>query len=168
MVDRKKKKGRILLPAFCNILGMVLIQIVVLVLLPMAIQNYRDYSLHDVKNPDMEPHVTRGSLIIVRAIEPEDVQPGDIILFVREGETLISRVVINRVELEELFVQGDANAERDPDPLPYDHLVGRVTRSFSALGPVMVLMTTPLGKLYMMLLILCGILLMVLADRLRK
>ena len=89
-------------------------------------------------------------------------------MFVREGETLISRVVINRVELEELFVQGDANAERDPDPLPYDHLVGRVTRSFSVLGPVMVLMTTPLGKLYMMLLILCGILLMVLADRLRK
>ncbi len=168
MVDRKKKKGRILLPAFCNILGMVLIQIVILVLLPMAIQNYREYSLHNVKNPDMEPSITRSSLIIVRAIEPVDAQPGDIILFVREGETVVSRVVTNRIELEELFVQGDANAERDPDPIPYDHLIGRVTRSFPMLGPVMALMTTQIGKLYMLLLILCGVLLMVLADRLRK
>ena len=168
MKKHKKKRGRTLAPAFLNVIGLLLLQIVLLVLLPMAIQNFKGYSLHNVENDAMEPTVLRGSLIIVRDVPPEEVQEGDVILFAREGKTLLSRVSKIHPEVGEYIMQGDAEAQEDTVHVSFEQLVGRMTWHIPSLGPVMVLMTTPLGKLYMGLIILCGFLLMIVADRLRQ
>lgn len=78
----------------------------------------------------MLPAIWPGDLLSIRAIEMDQVQPGDVILFTREGRFFIHRVVQMREAATEstgrsLVTRGDSMRESDA-PVSPEELLGRV------------------------------------------
>ena len=64
--------------------------------------------------------------------------------------------------------QGDANREEDMEPVPYNSVIGKVERHIPALGIVLTLLASNTGKLYAVLLAVCGVMFHMLAGILRN
>ena len=167
MDQTSRSKGGKFLPAFCNIIGFLLIIIGIVVCLPLSSQTLMNYKLFNIVSPSMEPEIPVGSLIIVQDAAPEDIQEGDIIAFMDGGSVVSHRVVENKVIEGEFVTKGDANQSEDFNAVPYNMLVGQVKYHFRALGQFMELLTTSPGKVLMLVIAACGVMLNMLATRLR-
>lgn len=82
-----------------------------------------------VTSGSMEPGIAVGSLLVVRAVDPEAVRPGDVLTYQghsRQGLTT-HRVLSKRYVQGVLHfqTQGDANASPDVDLTPADAVLGR-------------------------------------------
>ncbi len=87
----------------------------------------------------MLPTLWPGDLLTVRAIEPEQVEPGEIVLYMRHDRFFIHRVVSQDLAREDapLVTRGDCMSENDP-AVRKDELLGKVTevqRSGAAFVP---------------------------------
>jgi signal peptidase I len=116
----------------------------------------------------MEPDVPRGSMVVVRPVNPFRLEPGDVITYQARPDT--PTFVTHRVvEVQEdadppsVITKGDANPSVDPDPVemqwirgkvlvhvPYAGLVGEKVRSPSGITALLVLIggavTVGLGR----------------------
>ena len=164
---RPEKKGGKFFPALCNIIGTLLLLLVIAVSLPLALPRFLGYEAYHVETGSMEPAIPVGSLVYVDPVSPETLEPGDVVAF-RSGETVIThRVVENHYFYNELITKGDANAKEDINPVRYDEVVGRVTVHFPVLGRFLSVYTLPVSKVYLLALAACGVMLNVLAGRIR-
>ena len=155
-------------PALCNILGTLLILAVFVLCLPITAPRIFGYEIYNVLSGSMEPAIPVGSVIYVEKVEPSQVEVDDVIAF-HDGESVIAhRVVTNRTSLGEFVTKGDANDVEDFDPIPYDALIGRVALHLPLLGHAMSLYASNVGKVYLLLAFACGVMLNLLADRLRE
>lgn len=162
----RSQKGRHL-PTICRVLGAFLVLAVFVLALPVTAPRLAGYEVYDVVSGSMEPNIPVHSAIYVHPIAPEDVEVDDVIAF-NDGQAVIAhRVVVNRQTMGEFVTKGDANNTEDLSPIPYDALIGRVELSLPFLGRAMALYASNVGKIYLMLTFACGIMLNVLADRLR-
>ena len=160
-------KGGKLLPALCNVLGFLILAAVIAVCIPLSAPQLLPFEVYHVLSGSMEPSIPVGSAVLVFEAAPEDIQPGDVIAFNREGEVVIHRVTENRFVVGQLITKGDANAEEDINPVPYADLIGRVGRHVPALGELLERAVSPVGKLYLLAVAFCGVLFHVVAGRLR-
>ena len=101
-------------------------------------------------------------------LEPEEVEEGDVIAFHSAGAVISHRVVRHRVVEGEFVTKGDANAAADMNTVLYEELIGRVKYHIPVLGSLMALWTSTLGKLYALCVAACGVMLNMLASRLRE
>ena len=164
---RPEKKGGKFFPALCNIIGTLLLLLVIAVSLPLALPRFLGYEAYHVETGSMEPAIPVGSLVYVDPVSPETLEPGDVVAF-RSGETVIThRVVENHYFYNELIPKGDANAKEDINPVRYDEVVGRVTVHFPVLGRFLSVYALPVSKVYLLALAACGVMLNVLAGRIR-
>ena len=155
-------------PALCNILGTLLILAVFVLCLPITAPRIFGYEIYNVLSGSMEPAIPVGSVIYVEKVEPSQVEVDDVIAF-HDGESVIAhRVVTNRTSLGEFVTKGDANDVEDFDPIPYDALIGRVALHLPLLGHAMSLYASNVGKVYLFLTLACGVMLNILADRMRR
>jgi signal peptidase I len=76
----------------------------------------------------MLPTLWPGDLLIVRSVRPEQVGPGEIVLYMRHGRFFIHRIVsMDLARNDALMVtRGDCMSENDP-PVGRTELLGRVT-----------------------------------------
>lgn len=82
-----------------------------------------------VTSGSMEPVLSPGDVIIVYDTSAENIQEGDIITFVEEGDKTVTHRVVGTVEEGDrvLFeTQGDSNDEVDPAPVRPGNIVGEV------------------------------------------
>ena len=162
-----KKKGKVV-PAICNVLGTLLLIAVIAIALPLAAPDALGFKLYNIMSGSMEPELPVGSLIVVQACDPETVLEDDIVAYENEdGVVIAHRVVTNREMLGELVTKGDANESEDPAPIPYSSVLGKVTAHVDALGDMLTVLTEPVGKVYLLLVAACGVMLNVLAGRMR-
>ena len=165
---RKKRSEGKLIPALCNIVGTVLFAAVLLLTLPLAAPRLLGYDVFDVLSGSMEPELPVGSAVYVRAVEPTEVDVDEVIAFYNsEGNVVVHRVVTNRTSLGEFVTKGDANNVEDREPIPYDALLGRVMLHIPVVGRFMALYSSNVGKVYLLLTAACGVMLNMLADRMR-
>jgi signal peptidase I len=87
----------------------------------------------------MLPTLWPGDLITVRSVPPEQVEPGEIVLYMRQNRFFIHRIVSKDLTRDEAFLvtRGDCMAEDDP-PIERSELLGKVTevrRASSILVP---------------------------------
>ncbi len=90
-----------------------------------------------VLSGSMQPTFGPGSLVLVRPVEAEAIEKGDIITFggSRGGNPTTHRVVDIAEEGSLKFVtRGDANSADDPNPVPAKSVVGKVTGSVPLVG----------------------------------
>ena len=164
----KKRGGGKSLPALlCNVLGILLILGVILLMLPSFFPRALGIQVFNVLSGSMEPTIPVGSMIFVKPMDAEKIDSGDVIAFYSNGVVVTHRVMENR-QLENRFVtKGDANDLEDRQKVQYSELLGKVVLHIPMLGDVTAHLTTPLGKVYLFALLLCGLLFNVIAGRLR-
>jgi len=165
--NRRKGGGKVL-PALCNVFGMLLLLGVIALCLPLVLPSVLGYQAFNVISGSMEPAIPIGSVIYVETVDPVDLEKDDIIAFYDDdGAVIAHRVTINRATLEEVVTKGDANEIEDFDPIPYSSIVGRVAASIPFIGSFMAIYASLVGKLYLLLTATCGVMLNVLAGRMR-
>jgi signal peptidase I len=94
--------------------------------------------MYVVLSGSMNPTFDTGSLVFVKPTDPSAIAEGDIITFSSSGDAsrlTTHRVVgINRENEINFITRGDANNVNDPNPVPAENLVGRVTGSVPYIG----------------------------------
>lgn len=156
-----------MLPAFCNIAGILILAGVILSCLPLTIPRLLGYEVYHVVSGSMEPAIPVGSAVYVAAVAPEEIQDGDVIAFLSNDSVITHRVVRNRLVEGEFVTRGDANDAEDMHPIEYEDLIGRVEYHIPFIGKLMVLYTGTVGKIYVICFAACGAMLNMLAGRLR-
>lgn len=94
-----------------------------------------------VLTSSMEPDLRPGDVVLVRAVDPADVQVGDVLTYLPAGSTPGSFPVTHRLAgftsgpdgSQQLVLQGDANSLADP-AVPASALQGRVAATIPYLG----------------------------------
>lgn len=160
-------KSRKLLPGLCSMLGTLLILAVIAAFLPLTVPRLLGYEVYEVISGSMEPEIPVGSVIYVKAAEPEMISEGDIIAFWRRDSVITHRVVENHQSDGEFITKGDANSQEDMTPVPYGDLLGRVKLHIPVLGTVMAILAGGTGKIYAALLAVWGVMLHILAGILK-
>lgn len=164
---RPIKKGGMFIPALCNVIGTLLLIVVIATSIPLAVPSIMGYEIYNVTSGSMEPTLPVGSVIYVKPIQPETVQPGDIIAFYVDAVVVTHRVVENRFVEGEFVTKGDANEMEDFSNARYRDLVGVVKYHFPYLGNYLMIYSHQLTKVYLMVLAFCGVMFNVLAGRMR-
>jgi signal peptidase len=107
------------------------------------------WMIDGVRSESMSPTITRGTLVISRPVLPDNLTLGDIIIF--RGESAKESYVCHRIigitrnSPLNFITQGDANAARDPKPVPSNNVLGEVAWHIPVLGFAAIFIKTPLG-----------------------
>lgn len=161
------RQGGRILPALCTVFGTLILILVIAVCVPVTVPKLMGYEIYNIVSGSMEPEIPIGSVIYVKTAAPESIQDGDIIAF-GSGDSVIShRVVKNQTVEGEFTTKGDANAEADMNPVPYEALIGKVEFHLPVLGAFLAILTSTVGKVYVLALAACGAMLNILAGRMR-
>jgi signal peptidase len=95
----------------------------------------------------MEPTIHVGSIVVVRRVNPEDVNVGDIIAF-KVGESKAIHRVVGKVVGGGSFyfrTKGDANEDPDPWIVKPEDVLGKLYLVIPYYGYLIVFARTPLG-----------------------
>lgn len=168
MSMNKKQRKKWVLPAFCNLIGSLILLTVILSCVPVTVPRFLGYESYSVVSGSMEPAIPVGSIVYVKPVEPVDVAEGDVIAF-QSGDSVVTHRVTRNQQVEGQFItKGDANAEEDVNTVPYGALFGRVERHYPMLGALLGLYGSMVGKVYVLCFAACGAMLNVLAGRMRE
>lgn len=123
-----------------------------------------------VLSGSMEPAYHVGSLIYVRAAEPETITVGDPITFVLNEDLAVAthRVIAVDAENRVFQTQGDANNTPDAAPVAFENLIGKPMFTIPLLGFFSDWLTHPPGLYIAIVLGLILALLVFLPDLLDK
>ncbi|WP_434309827.1 signal peptidase I [Hominifimenecus sp. rT4P-3] len=163
-----KQRKKWVLPAFCNLAGILILLLVILSCLPVTVPKFLGYEIYHVVSGSMEPEIPLGSILYVERVEPVEIQSGDIIAFQRGDSVVTHRVTKNQQVEGKFTTKGDANAEEDMNTVPYAALLGRVKSHYPKLGALLGLYTSSVGKVYVLCFAACGAMLNILAGRIRE
>ena len=167
--QRYKNQGGKHIPAlFFNIIGTLILLMIIAAFFPLTVPRVMRYQIYHVVSGSMTPAIPKNSVVYVKDVEPETVEDGDVIAFQREESVITHRVLENRFVVGEFVTKGDANTAEDLNPVPYDAYIGKVTLHIPALGGIMALLSSDVGKIYMLLLLASGAMLNILAARMRE
>ena len=165
---RPIKKGGMLIPALCNVIGTLILIAVIATSVPLAVPSLLGYEIYNVTSGSMEPALPVGSVIYVEHVKPETIQSGDIIAYYVDAVVVTHRVVRNRI-VEGVFVtKGDANEMEDIGNTRYRDFIGVVKYHFPFLGNYLMIYSNPITKIYLMILAFCGVMFNILAGRMRR
>ena len=165
---RPIKKGGMLIPALCNVIGTLILIAVIATSIPLAIPALLGYDIYNVTSGSMVPTLPVGSVIYVKPVEPETVQAGDIIAYYVDTAVVTHRVVENRFVEGEFVTKGDANEMEDFSNTRYDDLIGIVKYHFPYLGSYLMIYSNPITKIYLLVLAFCGVMFNILAGQMRR
>ncbi|MDZ4993088.1 signal peptidase I [Clostridium perfringens] len=114
---------------------------------------FRTYS---ILSGSMEPEIRTGDLAIVKSAKMNQVEPGDVITFKYEGNTVTHRIIEKNEE--GLITKGDNNNAEDTEIVKEEDLIGKVLFHIPLLGYVTVFLSKPIVISGLMLLIAISIL----------
>lgn len=103
-----------------------------------------------VLSGSMEPEISPGDAVVVKSVDPANVEAGDVITYKRasDAKPVTHRVVeVLQQDGERVFrTQGDANEDPDPSTVPASSLVGEVWFTIPLVGHVVLFADTVLGR----------------------
>ena len=165
-----QKQGGLLIyvPAFCTVIGTIMLLVVIAAALPLTLPNYMGYKVYNVVSGSMEPTIPIGSVIYVKEVDPVEIHSGDIIAFESGDSVVMHRVTENRTVEGTFVTKGDANEGEDLNEVGYDELIGIVVRHVPTMGQLMTLFSSTFGRICMICFAACGALLNILGGRFRE
>jgi signal peptidase len=154
--ERKKKRRKILKRATDILLYITIAFIMLLILVLNGTSNKKfsifGYSGFTVISNSMQSEIPEGSFVLVKKIDPGDINVGDDIAFIRkrDNSALTHRVIDvyeNYGETSEtgFQTQGVDNAEPDPDIIFADDIVGIVKLTVPGLGATLNYISVNIG-----------------------
>lgn len=140
-----------------NILSIVIIAAAAVILLSVVLTKSGDapsvmgYSLFRVMTGSMEPAIPTNAVIVTHAVDPDEIEVGDVISYFSKDPALNGAVNTHRVvaiyeEAGTIFYQtrGDANNADDLYPPTANDIIGEVVFSSYLLGVAVRLISNPL------------------------
>jgi len=112
-----------------------------------------DYAL-TVLSGSMEPAIGTGSVVFVAETPIEQIQESDVITYRDDGDNLVTHRVVEKHEAQtsvRFVTKGDANDNRDPEPVYRNDVVGVVLFSIPLLGYVISFGNTTAGYVALVL-----------------
>lgn len=160
---RECMKSRLL-----NAIATLLMCGLVILALPLTVPKLFGYQIFEILTTSMTPVLPVGSAIYVKACDPAQLEPGDIITYKlssRTGLVETHRVVENDTASQELVTKGDANAQADVYPVGYDRVIGRVEYSIPYWGRMATALRQPSGIAICAAIFALALVLWTVADR---
>lgn len=128
------------------------------------------YRLYVVDSGSMSPTINMGSMIIVKEMQPNEINKMDIITYY--GHDSSSRVTHRAVDIidngKSFITMGDANETEDPMPVEGDKLIGKVVFKIPYIGTIFKFLSTKLGMGLLIALIILWIAVPKIIDRRKK
>lgn len=152
----------------CRLFGWIILLGVIAALVPVTVPRFMGYEIYNVVSGSMEPEMPVGSIAYVKAVDPVMLEDGEIAAYATEGSVIMHRVVSNHKVEGYLITKGDANEDEDIKEVQYANVRGRVVKHYPVIGQLMMLLANTLGKVLLLCLALCGVLLNVIAGRMRE
>lgn len=125
-----------------NIISTVLVAVVVILALLLAGARLLGMQVFTVLSGSMEPTYHTGSIIYVKKIATEDIQPGTVITFMLDEDTVATHRVTAVVPDQEdptvvrFRTKGDANNAEDGSLVHYKNVIGTPVFTVPGLGYV--------------------------------
>lgn len=95
------------------------------------------YKFYTVLTGSMSPTMDRGSLLVVKETQPQDIKVEDVITFGNNNNTSVTTHRVKEISNEDgikFTTQGDANNTVDPEKVDESLLVGKVVYHIPFLG----------------------------------
>lgn len=121
-----------------GIVSWVLVCVVVLAAVFLMGSRLLGYRVFNIVSGSMEPVYRVGDLIYVQEVDPNTVQPGDVITFVLNEDLVVAthRVVRVDAEKQRFYTKGDANETEDGGSVHFKNLIGVPKFKIPGLGYV--------------------------------
>ncbi|WP_165247983.1 signal peptidase I [Adlercreutzia sp. ZJ141] len=165
--SKRRRRRKRIAATVCNCAGILILISVIGLLLPAVLPNVAGMQVLRIESGSMEPAIPVGSAVFVAPGDAADVVAGDIIAFAREDTQVVHRATANNVVEGAITTKGDANANEDLDRVPYANYHGNVVLTVPFMGDFLAILTTTVGKVYLLAFAICGVLFNILATRLR-
>ncbi|MBR0420879.1 MAG: signal peptidase I [Erysipelotrichaceae bacterium] len=163
-INKKLQKSLVVI---ARLLASLVLVGVLLTLIPLSVPRLLGYETYNVVSGSMEPEIPVGSLLLVKPIDPYEVQEGDIIAYYSNAVVVSHRVVTNNTFDGRFVTKGDANADEDLKDVDYTELIGIVEHHYAFLGAAGAYISTSSGKLFIAELIICSMLLFIVSDKIK-
>ena len=101
------------------------------------------FSFFTVISSSMQNELPKGSLLLVQQVEPEELEVGDNITFIRTWKTIITHKIVNTYEnyrssgVRGFQTRGTNNQSVDAEIVSEDNVIGKVIFSIPILGAVL-------------------------------
>ena len=178
--EPKKKRGKQApLGKVLNFLGSLIMWATILLCLVLAAPRLAGMKTYVVISGSMEPAIPVGSMVYSKAVDPQTLETGDVIVFYRSDVTqggggtadiipITHRVVVNDTAAGEITTKGDANENRDISKVTYNNVEGKMIFHIPRLGFIAAPLSSTIGKISVALIILAGYLLTEVGSAIRK
>lgn len=105
------------------------------------------YRMYIVESGSMTPTIKVGSLVIVKEVDANDIDSGDVITYRGLEDTVVTHRVVKIKKDDEIsfITKGDANETKDPLPLNESHLIGKSIFWVPYIGVLMGFIRTKTG-----------------------
>lgn len=155
-VERRLSRMRVL-ARLCTMIGVLILAALAIVGLGAAVvPRVIGMQSYAIISGSMEPAYPTGTLVYAEPIDGASLQPGDVAAFWRDEDVIVHRVEKNNAEEGELITKGDANADLDIRPVPYQHVLGRIVASVPFVGYFLMALGSTPGKLLLGWILLMG------------
>lgn len=155
-VERRLRRLRVV-AHLCSFLGAALLGVVLaLALCATLVPRLVGLQSYAIVSGSMEPTLPVGGLVYAEPFSAEELVPGDIAVFWRNGDVIIHRVEENDPEARELITRGDANDGVDAHPALYDNVIGRAMGCVPAIGYFILALGSLPGKFVLGWIVLMG------------
>lgn len=137
-----------------NIVTNFLVGAVVILALLLVGARLFGLKVYTVLSGSMEPAYHVGSVIYVKAVDYKSLQPGDVITFMLDEDTVathrITEVLVdeNAPDTYRFFTKGDANSAPDGSSVHYKNIIGMPVFTIPYLGYVANFIQNPPGMYY--------------------
>lgn len=103
-------------------------------------KTFLGYRAYNILSGSMEPELSIGDLVVVKAVPAEELQNGDIVTYYptdQQGATVTHRVITTMLKDGQVIIETQGDAADQPDPLIYgDSVIGVVVFHVPLLGAV--------------------------------
>ena len=162
---RPKSRGGKFFPALLKLMGILVLLTIIVSGLALSVPRLFGYTAYSVVSGSMAPEIPVGSLVFVRGVEPEELQPGDVIAFSDRRGVVVHRVVENLRDERSVRTKGDANNLEDIFAVPYSEVLGAEAMHVPQAGRLLMLYSDTYGKLTLAGAAFFALLLTMLGDR---
>lgn len=168
--DEEENEEESVLSTVLDFLSTFIVALIVLIAAILVIGQLAGFHLFSVESGSMTPTYPVNSLVIVREVDPQTIEVGDVITFVaNEDGMLVTHRVISVDSSDKTFrTRGDANNVDDAEPVLWGNTVGKVMFGIPMLGRPFSIMTAQENRKFMIGIIVFLLLLSLLWDFQKK
>ena len=155
----KRKENAKIFKKVIEVFAIILIYNIILVGISIenndAIINMFGYKAYVIKTNSMEPTIKVNDVVINKKVEQEELNVGDVITFLNDGEVITHRITKIEEDLVTLYTtKGDNNNIEDVFKITYDNIKGKHILTIPYLGVIVQLLENKLLFLVILLIVL--------------